>query len=411
METFIKDHKILSETESEEDLFDFSSQFASLEKKLINITESSIVGYVGKYGSGKSSLIKQVEKYKDSFLNKNTKWIHFDAWMFPEKKELWEGLILKTAKDLGKLSKALKEIEGKKHDDVKLGINTAVDIAEFVIPGSNFGFIKNLNHFVETSPATRVFQLQDIFKDLIGAIKENTVIFVLEDLDRSGEEGFFFLETLKLYLRDVELKGKKILAIVPVAEEEFFDPIKQNTTLKCFDYVEFHSIRQTNFRKFMGRLLDDSLSGHIDFISQYFEYLYLSQGYSIRKVKLILRQAENLYKRLLSLGYTKVDWRICIIVESMKYVTGNEFINLHERTKRLEKLEGGSIYSHALVYISAKKLELFPGDDYSSVPNSLPVKLFPPVDPAFNDQMEVKYALHVFDDADRAYFMSKAYFF
>jgi hypothetical protein len=49
-------------------------------------------------------------------------------------------------------------------------------------------------------------------------IKDHDVIFIIiEDIDRSGDHGVYFLETLNFFLKNLELpEGKRILAIATI---------------------------------------------------------------------------------------------------------------------------------------------------------------------------------------------------
>ena len=61
METFIKDTKILEETVSEKDYFDFSHQREVFSKKIDSLKSSGLIGLVADFGRGKSTLIHQIK--------------------------------------------------------------------------------------------------------------------------------------------------------------------------------------------------------------------------------------------------------------------------------------------------------------------------------------------------------------
>ena len=62
MDDFIKDISLIEERISDTDLLDFSSQIDSFSKKLDEFQSSGLIGLVGAFGKGKSTLIRQVEK-------------------------------------------------------------------------------------------------------------------------------------------------------------------------------------------------------------------------------------------------------------------------------------------------------------------------------------------------------------
>lgn len=308
---FIKNTELLEERISDIDYLDFSSSIETLSEKL-NITENNtIIGIVGNFGVGKSTLISRVKEVNS---NENEEWIHFDAWQFPERKELWEGLILETARNQGKLKPILEEIQGDQKNDIKTLVNTIGDI-----PG--FSVIKNLNHFVKTSPATRVFQLQAIFSKLINEIEKDRIVFVLEDVDRSGEAGLFFLETFRQFLNNTELE-KKVTVIVAISNESYFESL--DVYMKCLDFVEFfYKKTDTKLTEFISTVFDTSEDIYTDILADFFNYSFgRYENLNMRKIKLILRQANLDFLELERKGF-QPNPLICIAVTASKYLKEN----------------------------------------------------------------------------------------
>lgn len=91
MQTMLSDSKFLVEDYKTEDLFSFDVHVDSLKSKVETIPNKSLLGIVGNYGMGKSTLL---EKVHDKFDNDNVIWVHFDAWKYPERTNLWEGFVL-----------------------------------------------------------------------------------------------------------------------------------------------------------------------------------------------------------------------------------------------------------------------------------------------------------------------------
>jgi ATPase subunit of ABC transporter with duplicated ATPase domains len=58
---FIKNYDLIREEDHTKDLLDFSKTIKIFSKKLDSIKESSIVGLIGKYGSGKSTMLHQIK--------------------------------------------------------------------------------------------------------------------------------------------------------------------------------------------------------------------------------------------------------------------------------------------------------------------------------------------------------------
>ena len=62
MASFLKDRSVMEEGHRVDDLLDFSSESSRLESYINDISHSSIIGYIGKFGSGKSTCIYQLIK-------------------------------------------------------------------------------------------------------------------------------------------------------------------------------------------------------------------------------------------------------------------------------------------------------------------------------------------------------------
>jgi ERCC4-type nuclease len=114
------------------------------------------------------------EKYKEN------KIFNFEAWKYPERKYLWENLILEMARQINpeKFDETLKVIEGKQHKDKSKLLEVVSDLPYLKA-------IKNFDYFLETSPATRTFQLQSIFENLLKSIDAEKIYIVVEDVDRA----------------------------------------------------------------------------------------------------------------------------------------------------------------------------------------------------------------------------------
>ena len=322
---FIKNPTLIEEKISNEDYLDIALSIKTLSEKLSSVDSNAMIGIVGAFGIGKSTLISQVKSSRDVT---NEEWLHFDAWQFPKRKELWDGLVLETARHLSKLEVIKRKIDGQSGRDKKLATDvagSAVKVTAAIYTGGLssllepiFGLVKNLEYFAEKSPATRVFEIQDIFSTLINSIDKEKIIFILEDVDRSGEDGLFFLETFRQFILKAKL-DKKVVVITPISNISYEQNL--DTYLKCFDYVEFFNKKAgKNLSKFVASVFDETETYDTEALTDFISYIYNKYpDMTLRKIKLILRQANLNYMELQRLGY-KPNSLICIGVQASKYI-------------------------------------------------------------------------------------------
>ncbi len=301
-------------------------------------------------------------------------WIEFDAWKFPERKELWEGFVLDFARQVDEKSfeDVRKTIDGQQNDDKKTLINTVGDIP---IPG--FAAIKNLTHFYETSPARRTYEIQDILKNLIEEkAKDKKIYIVVEDIDRSGDAGIFFLETLKYFLQKLEV-STTIKVIVPIANQKFYE--NSDSYVKCLDIVDFYSPTDVKMDKFVSNVFTDSLTSEPIIkkqLARFFEQMMLIPGMTPRKLKLILRKADLNYINQQS-DDQEPDFRMSIMFEASRYIPSKKDSDttLFDYYKESKNIASNKLFS-SFATVVATESELL---DYEGklIDNQQPFKLIP----------------------------------
>lgn len=355
---FIKNNRLLDEKISDKDYLDIASSIETLSEKISVSDGNLMIGIIGAFGIGKSTLIS---KTKDVRKEKNEEWIHFDAWQFPERKELWEGLVLETAKQLSKLEETKRKIDGQSGKDKKLAVDTVGSIVNVAttlhglpaILKPLFGLVKNLEYFADKSPAKRVFEIQDIFISLINSIDKENIIFVLEDTDRSGEAGLFFIETFKQFLSNNHLT-KKVTVIVPISNASYYKNI--DAYLKCLDYVEFFNKKgNVNLSSFVGDVFEGDTQIETDTLSDFLKYIFNKYpDMNMRKIKLILRQANLNYMELVRLKY-EPNKLICIAISASKYINEGEkeAVSYFDRFMKVQKIYTGNEINR-MIYTTEK---------------------------------------------------------
>ena len=87
--SFVSDETLLEETAKVDDLLGLDATVDFYEARIKGIKRSGILAVLGPFGSGKSTVLYQVEKR----LEEEVTWINFDAWKYPERKgnQRWMG--------------------------------------------------------------------------------------------------------------------------------------------------------------------------------------------------------------------------------------------------------------------------------------------------------------------------------
>lgn len=309
--------KMIEEDYRVENMLDISSELNKIEKILGILNETSIVGLLGQYGSGKSTALFHLSATKDT----SESWVWFDTWKYPDRQNLWEGFVLDFAEQIAPqdFKKVLQALDGTKGDALQTLIKVIGNGANLILPGSG-STVSKLAYFAQTSPAKRVFQIQNLLKMII--TKHNKPIrIVVEDIDRSQDMGIFFLETLNNFLKSNSF-DTDIKVIVPMSKEKY-DKNKESYK-KCVDYVRYFSptLKTENF---VAHLLNeeafDKLQSIPSFnmsntevirqISIFLDEYTQKQQMTFRDLKAFLR---NWYSRYLELSndFDIVDWRVLL---------------------------------------------------------------------------------------------------
>ena len=347
--TFIKRPELIEESYQTEDLLDFSSIIDDFKARINKINKNSVVGLIGPYGSGKSTMLYQIYKDQiDTDNNKNSentsnqqteKWFVFDAWQYPERKDLWEGFVLDIARQCDeKLFKKIENrVDGNTGKNKKAMIAAGADILSAFIPGASA--LKNLPYFFQTSPIKRVYEFQYLLLDILNKIDKD-VFIVIEDIDRSGDMGVFFLETLKYFIKRHEKDLKhKVIVITPIGEEVWEkdgDKKIKDSYTKILDLKIAFIQEDIDFTNFINQVFDvDRIleivklkNNHIfsspEIIISHLRYLFeemilREQQTTIRDIKNILRKSESNFLRIQKEYRKEIDIRILIMFTAIEY--------------------------------------------------------------------------------------------
>ncbi len=396
--TFIKDSTLLEEDHRVEDLLDFSANINDLTEQLVRIKNNSTVGLIGPYGCGKSTLLYQIHedgKYNkdrekdnssgneeksddkdnadagenDSNLDgvnnsdkeesvsdkeisgagesvrnlakvRDATWFTFDAWKYPERKDLWDGFVIDIAMQMSaeQLKKVKTEINGKKNWIVKISLKIFSAVVKTLalanmVPGVGYltGAVQGiLGDTLSSPPIKRVYEFQGLLKKLLNNIKEDIYI-VVEDVDRSGDQGIFFLETLRHFIKNIKSEHK-IIVIVPMGEEVFRkqdNNMARDSYLKVLDYQLKFNPGDIKFDKFIQETIEvekfvtkyqSAPREHTEILFYFFGHAILANGEgTIRDIKHLLRLADNSYSILKESDNERIEPMLVLFFIASEY--------------------------------------------------------------------------------------------
>lgn len=351
---FIKNEELLLENSNIDDLLNRESEITKFSDKIDEIHWSTIRWIVWQFWIWKSTLINNVKRHRTN-KNKNEKRFDFDAWKYPDRKDLREWFVLDFAKQVNEeeFNKAKKKIDWEQNKKAKAITKWTWNIISWFWNLLVWNIISGLSEFFKTSPARRVFEIQDIFQKLIDKINEKKIIIVVEDIDRSWDAWIFFLETLKQFISKNDF-WKGILVIMPLWTNEYYKNI--DSYLKPIDYFDFFVPWAPKLEKFINKIFIDEIINDKELkwpLKDFLEWLFIHypKDINLRKIKLIIRKANQ--NHIIMCWKLKdmfdIDRRINIIFETMKYIEYNESKNSLFEQLRINK-DDSSIDKNTIIW-------------------------------------------------------------
>ncbi len=278
----ITNSDILKEDTKTADLFDFSEIHAQLRSKINSFASNTMMGIKGSYGSCKSHALEQLKNKAPN----DEIWITFDAWQFPDRKDLWEGFLFEVVKQTKSedVEEVKQKVDGQTSDQTK-----AVQAMNRSISHISMGMIPDLSALFNTSPIKRVYEIQELLKKYLlekldKSIKR--VVIVVEDIDRTDKlHGDIFLETLSHFIRNNELL-KTIIVLAPVGDQYFEE--RKDQYKKVFDVDYEFRLSDLDFVPFLKEVFTKDFFGeHKD---EVISYVFKKLGFkTIRDFKYGLR--------------------------------------------------------------------------------------------------------------------------
>ncbi len=370
MSGFLKTREVFEETYRVDDLLDFSSEINRLDSVIQQAPYSALVGYVGRFGSGKSTAIYQLRKQYEQA--KKSKWFEFDAWKYPERRDLWEGFVLDIADQMGSRKRVKKQIDGDTKTSKTVGAISEIAQGLAAFTGLSY-LVSKFAHLFDKQPIERVFELQEILVAMFGAVKEKDIFIVVEDIDRSGDAGQYFLETLRQFIKN-NLAEKRIVILVPIGSEIYDKEDDLHDSLqKVLDYQVHFEPRSVKYSKFLD-YFDEStfpathtVQANVQDKSLWREHiedwfaLAARNGLNIRKIKSAVREANAAFIDLRAKEF-KPDPRIVLAITLLNYVytEGKKRWVTRLETKH-DITSNCPIYNYLQVVARNQRLSEYPG--------------------------------------------------
>lgn len=348
----VKNNELLEEGHKVNDLLDFSVLIKAFTTKLNKISSNSVVGLIGAYGSGKSTMLYQL--YKDEKKDSASRWIIFDAWKYPDRNDLWQGFVLDFADQLGEKKKMMKKIDGKSTKSAIVDIGTdIVGLITDKLP--DLSILDKFTEIFKAAPATRVFELQAILKEIIEKI-DKEIYIIVEDIDRSGDKGVYFLETLRNFIKENKF-DKKIVIIVPIGKDSFYSTDNSESYAKCLDYHFLFNGVGVDFSNYLKEIFtNEYLSTDANIVNQinlFLKTTVSARGSTIRDIKKILRLSILVYEELVD-EYKDLDFRLVLFFTTGSYY--RDPITNHSRDGRRIIKPGTPGYDYLIWIANSKKI-------------------------------------------------------
>ena len=301
--SFIGNEEMLKENVvSMSDSSIFNQAFEQVHR-LTKKNQSTFIALVGAPGVGKSTFFHNfLDDIGTGAGKKQTfKRFKFDVWEVPGRKYLWDAFVLEFAKN----------IRPDFYKKIKGGIDGESEgVKEKILKGTSvrakFRFLSaevNLKEFFQKTPAKRVSEYQLIFKEILEKVTEDTIYITLEDIDRSGEEGLYFIETLQKFIDSYSEKLKKqFIVLVPLLSTEYTKEDKQYRFEKVFEHIlYFDELKKDNsalMRNVLSDILvkdyDQKMIGIDNYQDGIAKIVWALQGVPIRDLKHYIRKADSI---------------------------------------------------------------------------------------------------------------------
>lgn len=255
--------------------------------KLDKIQKSWIIWLIWPFWCWKTTFINQIIE-SESKIDSWSKWLNFDAWKYPDRKDLRENFILDMAQNLDKKGEdaVVNKLKWQATSVFEAILN---DWWEYIDK-----FIPNIRKYLFNREKRELSLIESLLKEILIALHvwENwkiipTIYIVIEDIDRSWDAWVYFLQTLNYFLKNINLwEWLKVVAIATVWSIEYRWNL--NSYLKCIDYIHYFPIQKIDYKPMLKYFLDEKCcdSSLVDFINYIWNHY---EWFTPRVMKHVLR--------------------------------------------------------------------------------------------------------------------------
>lgn len=302
-----------------------------------------LYGLIGEYGTGKSTFLNAVRYYDQQNSETNNIRIIFEARKYPDRKELWDAFIIDVLsqvmanitvkwniKNVFQIMDTIKKemTEGIYNQDDKSTIKSnkskklIIENVDSIIPHwipllSNCK--KVIASIIESTiqdskeAVSRIFDYEYFFKQnrekIIGKYYNefDKVYIIIEDIDRCGDDGLVFLETLSYFMNTIskeEYMMDKMTCIVSIGQ--WFLNDHRHLINKAITSYEIFNMKTDSIVDYFTQTFskeelwfsDDQQKYLNDFLSVYLN-IYWSTTRTIREIKYLFKKIlpEMIYKK------------------------------------------------------------------------------------------------------------------
>lgn len=318
----MKDVIMLNENYRQCDFLGRDEYVQQFSHELAGIPRWSIAWLLWSFWSGKSTFLNQLARVYPA------KTYIFEAWKYPDRENLWTNFVYEIAKNIwvDKTKEVLQRIQNKDHNLVK---SLLTDLMEYA-------HLSSFREFLYHNGKNQLDLIYEILKELLIELcssKEKVMYLVIEDIDRSGDRGIFFIETLNYFLKKIVQEQQeaqtnivKLKVIVPISNDNY-EKDKQSY-LKSLDFLYAFNPNKYDFSAFVRALFLDEISADRDFWRIFADFLSAihdryDKVFTIRQIKSILRAADASYTKIINsplYNSEGLDYRIFLVTFFWRYL-------------------------------------------------------------------------------------------